>query len=120
MRAAFITAYGDNSVVGHGEIAEPVPGEADALIEVRAAGVNPVEIAMRQGLFHAAFPFTFPQVMGYDVSGVVISPPAGSAFKAGDEVYAGLPSRRPGAYAERAVVPVNLLAHKPRSLSFEE
>src|SRR5271156_5459658 len=103
MRAAFITAYGDNSVVGHGEIAEPLPGEGDALIEVRAAGINPVEIAMRQGLFHAAFPFTFPQVMGYDVSGVVLSAPTSSAFNAGDEVYARLPNRRPGGYAERAV-----------------
>src|SRR6201993_3202255 len=120
MRAAFITSYGDNSVLGSGEVAEPAPGAADALIEVRAAGVNPVEIAMRQGLFHAAFPFKFPQVMGYDISGVVAAVPPGSAFKKGDEVYARLPNPRPGAYAERAAVPVNLLAHKPRSLSFEE
>ena len=120
MRAAFITNYGDNSVVGSGEVAEPVPGAADALVEVRAAGVNPVEIAMRQGLFHAAFPFKFPQVMGYDISGVVAAAPADSAFKKGDEVYARLPNPRPGAYAERAAVPVSLLAHKPRSLSFEE
>src|SRR5271154_398303 len=120
MRAVFITSYGDNSVVGHGEVADPIPGEADALIEVRAAGINPVEIAMRQGRFHAAFPFAFPQVMGYDISGIVVSAPAGSAFKAGDEIYSLLPNRRPGAYAERAVVPVSLLAHKPRSLSFEE
>ena len=42
---------------------------SEALIEVRAAGVNPVEMAMRQGLFHAAFPFKFPLVMGYDISG---------------------------------------------------
>jgi NADPH:quinone reductase-like Zn-dependent oxidoreductase len=120
VRAAYITGYGDNSVVGYGQAADPVAGEADALVEVRAAGVNPVEIAMRQGLFQAAFPFAFPQVMGYDISGVVLSAPAGSAFKAGDEVYSRLPNRRPGAYAERAVVPVSLLAHKPRSLSFEE
>jgi NADPH:quinone reductase-like Zn-dependent oxidoreductase len=58
--------------------------------------------------------------MGYDIAGVVASAPTGSAFKAGDEVYARLPNRRLGAYAERAVVPVGLLARKPRSLSFEE
>jgi NADPH:quinone reductase-like Zn-dependent oxidoreductase len=120
MRAAFITNYGDNSVVGYGEINDPVSGDAEALIKVHAAGINPVEMAMRQGLFHAAFPFKFPQVMGYDISGVVVSAPVSSAFKAGDEVYARLPNRRPGAYAERAVVPVNLLAHKPRSLSHAE
>lgn len=119
MRAAFLTGYGDNSVVKSGEVSDPVPGAAEALIEVRAAGINPVEVAMRQGLFHAAFPFTFPQVMGYDVSGVVASAPAGSAFKAGDEVYARLPNPRPAAYAERAAVPINLLAPKPKSLSHE-
>jgi NADPH:quinone reductase-like Zn-dependent oxidoreductase len=118
MRAAFITGYGDNSVVKSGEVGDPVVGAAEALIEVRAAGINPVEAAMRQGLFHAAFPFTFPQVMGYDIAGVVVAAP-GSSFKAGDEVYARLPNPRPGAYAERATVPVSLLAHKPKSLSYE-
>ena len=120
MRAAYITGYGDNSVVTSGEVSDPVPGADEALLEVRAAGANPVEIAMRQGLFHGAFPFTFPQVLGYDVAGVVVSAPSGGAFKAGDEVYARLPNRRPGAYAERAAVPLSLLAHKPRILSFEE
>jgi NADPH:quinone reductase-like Zn-dependent oxidoreductase len=120
MRAAYITAYGDNSVVKHGELPDPLPGAGQALIEVRAAGVNPVEIAMRQGLFRAAFPFKFPQVMGYDISGVVICSPAGSTFKAGHAVYARLPNPRPGAYAQRAAVPVGLLARKPESLSHEE
>jgi len=58
--------------------------------------------------------------MGYDIAGVVASAPTGSAFKTGDGVYARLPNRRLGAYAERAAVPVGLLARKPRSLSFEE
>jgi len=40
MRAAFITGYGDNSVVGYGEIADPIPGPDEALIEVRAAGTT--------------------------------------------------------------------------------
>jgi len=120
MRAAFITGYGDNSVVGFGDIADPTPGADEALIEVRAAGTNPVEISMREGHFKATLPFSFPQVMGYDIAGVVASAPTGSTFKAGDEVYARLPNRRLGAYAERAVVPVSLLARKPRSLSFEE
>ena len=51
MRAAFITGYGDNSVVCSGEIADPTPGADEALIEVRAAGTNPVEISMREGHF---------------------------------------------------------------------
>jgi NADPH:quinone reductase-like Zn-dependent oxidoreductase len=81
MRAAFITGYGDNSVVGFGDIADPTPGADEALIEVRAAGTNPVEISLREGHFKATLPFSFPQVMGYDIAGIVASAPAGSAFK---------------------------------------
>jgi NADPH:quinone reductase-like Zn-dependent oxidoreductase len=40
MRAAFITGYGDNSVVGFGAIADPTSGADEALIEVRAAGTK--------------------------------------------------------------------------------
>jgi len=120
MRAAYINGYGDNSVVTHGEVAAPVASANEALVTIRAAGVNPVEIAMRLGHFHAAFPFKFPQVMGYDIAGVIESAPSTSAFKEGDEVYARLQNPKPGAYAERAAVPINLLAPKPRSLSFEE
>jgi len=120
MRAAYINGYGGNSVVTSGEVADPIVGTNEALVAIRGAGVNPVEIAMRQGLFHAAFPFTFPQVMGYDISGVVESAPVTSAFKAGDAVYARLANPRPGAYAERAAVSIALLAKKPRSASFEE
>jgi NADPH:quinone reductase-like Zn-dependent oxidoreductase len=118
MRAAFLTGYGDNSVVAHGEVADPSPSADEALIEVRAAGLNPVEVVMRDGLWQAAVPFSFPQVVGYDVAGVVSSAPAGSAFRA-TRFTRGSPQRRPGAYAERAVVPLSLLAHKPKSLSFE-
>ncbi len=81
MRAAFITGYGDNSVVGCGEIADPTPGADEALIEVRAAGTNPVEISMREGHFKATLPFSFPQVMGYDIAGVVASAPTGSVHR---------------------------------------
>jgi hypothetical protein len=56
MRAAFITRYGDNSVVGCGQVADPIPGANKALIEVRAAGTNPVEIAMRRGTSRLRFP----------------------------------------------------------------
>ena len=120
MRAAFVTGYGDNSVVSHGQLPEPLAGPDEALVEVRAAGINPVEIAMRAGLFHAAFPFIFPQIMGFDIAGVVRSAPKNSPFNAGDEVYARLPNRTLGAYAERVAVPLDLLALKPKRLNFAE
>lgn len=120
MKAAFLTGYGGNEVVAYDDLPEPVPEDDEALIEVRAAGVNPVELAMRQGLYRQLLPFVFPQVPGLDISGVVVQAPEGSAFEAGDEVFARLPNHAPGAYAERVAVPVQLLARKPVALSHVE
>jgi len=120
MRAAFLTGYGGNEVVACGDLPEPVPKGSDALIEVRAAGVNPVELAIRAGHYRQLMPSTFPQVPGFDIAGVVRQAPADSPFQPGDEVFARLPNHAPGAYAQRVAVPSALLAHKPRSLSFVE
>lgn len=120
MKAAFLTGYGGNEVVAFGELPEPERKDEEILIEVRAAGVNPVELAMREGNYRQLLPFAFPQVPGFDVSGVVIHAPAGSVFKAGDEVFARLPNQAPGAYAERISVPPQVLAYKPATLSHIE
>ncbi len=120
MQAAFLTGYGEDDVTSFGELPDPIPGDGQVLIDVHAAGVNPVELGMRAGHLRAALPYTFPQVPGFDVSGVVRNAPAGSPFQPGDEVYARLPNRAPGAYAERAVVPGALLARKPASVSHIE
>jgi NADPH:quinone reductase-like Zn-dependent oxidoreductase len=120
MQAAFITGYGGREVMAFGALADPIPAEGQALVEVHAAGVNPVELSMREGRFGKVLPYTFPQVTGMDISGVVLSAPAGSGFQPGDEVYARMPNNAQGAYAELAVVPAALLARKPARLSHVE
>jgi len=120
MKAAFLTDYGDDEVMSFGDVPDPVRGDGLVLIDVLAAGVNPVELGMRAGALRAALPYAFPQVPGFDVSGIVREAPAGSRFEPGDAVYARLPNRAPGAYAERAVVPEALLAKKPVTLSHGE
>lgn len=120
MKAAFLTGYGGNEVVAFGELPEPEVKDGDVLIDVFAAGVNPVELAMREGNYRQLLPFTFPQVPGFDVSGVVIRAPEDSGFKAGDAVFARLPGNAVGAYAERVAVPAHLLARKPSTLSHIE
>ena len=67
MKAAFLTGFGGNEVVSYGDVPEPVRGEDAVLVEVHAAGVNPVEVVIRQGLF-PSLPPTFPLVMGFDIS----------------------------------------------------
>ena len=118
MKAAFLTGFGGNEVVSHGNVPDPVRAENDVLLEVHAAGVNPVEIVIRQGLF-AAIPPNFPIVMGFDVSGKVLEAPRNSKFKPGDDVYGRLPTVH-GAYAERVPVPEKLLAYKPKTISHRE
>lgn len=120
MKAAFLTGYGGNEVVAFGELPEPLSKDGEVLIEVHAAGVNPVELAMREGHYRQLLPFAFPQVPGLDISGVVVQAPAGSEFKPGDEVFARLSNHTPGAYAERVGVPAQLLARKPAALSHVE
>lgn len=89
----------------------PRPGPGEVLVKVRAAGVNPVDwkIARRRaGL-----------IPGTDVSGTIDALGEGvTGWKVGDAVLGF--ARNSGSYAEYAVVPVDMLARKPRSLSFEE
>jgi NADPH:quinone reductase-like Zn-dependent oxidoreductase len=118
MKAAFLTGFGGNEVVKYGDLPEPVRGNGAALVEVHAAGVNPVEVVIRQGLF-AALPTNYPIVMGFDISGIVLEAPGESEFKPGDEVYGRLPSVY-GAYAERIAIPAKLLARKPKTVSHQE
>lgn len=120
MYAAILTGYGGSEVTSFGEVPDVVPKDGETLIEIRAAGVNPVELAMREGRYRQLLPYTFPQVPGMDISGVVLQSPKGATFKAGDDVFARLPNQAPGAYAERACVPVSLLARKPTRLSHVE
>jgi NADPH:quinone reductase-like Zn-dependent oxidoreductase len=118
MKAAFLTGFGGNEVVKCGDLPEPMRSDDAVLVEVHAAGVNPVEVVIRQGLF-AALPANHPIIMGFDMSGIVLEAPGGSEFKPGDDVYGRLPTVY-GAYAERIAIPAKLLARKPKTVSHQE
>ncbi len=89
----------------------PSPGPGEVLVKVRAAGVNPADwksARRRAGL-----------VAGTDVSGTIDTLGEGvTGWKVGDPVLGF--ARNSGSYAEYAIVPVNSLGRKPKSLSFEE
>src|SRR3982751_5965827 len=89
----------------------PRPGAGEVLIRVRAAGVNPVDwksAARRLGM-----------VPGTDVSGTIDSLGEGvTGWKVGEPVLGF--ARQSGSYAEYAVIPVDALARKPKSLTFEQ
>ncbi len=103
------------------DVPEPVVGERDVLVQVQAAGLNPVDEKIRAGEFKALLPYKPPFVLGNDVAGIVIGVGAKvRAFDLGDHVYAKTDNDRIGTFAERIAVAEADLALKPASISMEE
>ncbi|MGB3375184.1 MAG: alcohol dehydrogenase catalytic domain-containing protein, partial [Microbacterium sp.] len=103
------------------ELPEPKVTPASVLIEVRAAGVNPVDWKLMAGGLEAIMPAQFPIIPGWDVAGTVIAVGMDTPeFQVGDEVmaYARTDVVGGGTFAERVDVPVRAVAHKPASLSW--
>src|SRR5258707_3584759 len=96
----------------------PEPQAGEVLLHVYAAGVNPIDWKIRQGLMQNFAPVTFPYVPGVEVAGVVEGVgPGVTAVKVGQAVFG--PSTK-GAYAEYITESAEALALKPESLSFVE
>jgi NADPH:quinone reductase-like Zn-dependent oxidoreductase len=103
----------------------PVPPVADdqVLVEVRVAGVNPIDWRIRSGQLKQFVPCEFPVVLGREVAGVVAAVGAAvTDFKPGDAVFGFLQQRLMhwGSYAQFVPVEAAKLAHKPAELSFEQ
>lgn len=120
MRGVAITSYGGPEVlVARDDLRVPVPAAGELLVRVRAAGVNPADLAVRNGQFKMMDKRPFPKVLGSDVAGEVVV--GAGPFSAGDRVFAMLdPLRGAGATASHTVVPVSSCAAMPASLSFED
>ncbi|GAB3037960.1 NADP-dependent oxidoreductase [Parafrigoribacterium mesophilum] len=115
--AVRIRSFGGPEVLEVVEVPDPVAPEDGVVIDVRAAGVNPIDWKIREGRT-ASGPLTEPIGLGSDACGVVTSVGADPGrFAVGDAVIArGLT----GAYASRVAAPSTRLTSKPPSLSFEE
>src|SRR3954468_10331502 len=103
MRQMVIPRHGGPEVFEVRDAPEPVPGEGEIRIRVRAAGVNFADILARIGLYpDAPRP---PVVVGYEVAGVIdaVGPDVRSLHE-GDRVMA---LTRFGGYADYVVVPTH-------------
>jgi alcohol dehydrogenase len=121
MKAALIDRYGGNDLVRVTDIAVPMMGPTDVLVQVHAASVNPLDVKTRDGKLKTLLKYRFPLVLGNDLSGVVSGVGAQvTRFKKGDAVYARLDKERIGAFAEFAVVREGAAALKPTNVTFEE
>jgi len=100
MRAVMVTEYGATPAVA--EIPTPEPGPGQVLINLRAAGMNPMDSVLASGAWKP-MPAMFPMVLGADVAGVVEQLGDGaSRFSVGDDLFGQLliaPLGSAGTYA---------------------
>lgn len=118
MRAVVFSRYGNESVLELAELPVPRLALGEVLVQVRAAGVNPVDWKVREGFVGTDRPF--PLGLGWDVAGVVVESAAADGPAVGDEVYGMLPLPHGAAYQEFTALPVSAVAPKPAGLTFEQ
>jgi NADPH:quinone reductase-like Zn-dependent oxidoreductase len=140
MKVAWFHKFGGPEVLVHEEAAKPVPKPGEALVRVRAVGINHVDLDHRAGT--SRIPVTFPHILGREFAGEV----AGNAgdFKEGDRVWVTcrIPCRKcelclagrdnlclkegyfgldiPGGYAEYVAVPIANLNALPSHVRYED
>lgn len=119
MKAAIIEGY--QAPIEIGTVATPRSEDDSVLLAVHAAGINPIDDILRSGDMKDRMPLTFPHVMGYDVSGMVVDVGKDvTRYQVGDAVFARPNLEDAGAIAEFARVKASELAHKPETLRHVE
>lgn len=119
MQAVRFDRYGDIDVLDVRVVPRPVPQPDEVLVQVRAAGINPGETKILNGMFKDRWPSTFPSGQGSDFAGVVTMAGADArGFGPGDEVFGYVDTR--SSHAAFVAVPVTQIARKPPGLGWEE
>ena len=117
-RAVRYENYGDVDVLDVIDVEDPVAGPGELLVRVKAAGINPGEAKIRDGMLAKQWPSTFPSGQGSDLAGVVEQVGEGvDGFAVGDEVI-GFTDER-ASQAELVVIPAENATPKPAGVSWE-
>jgi NADPH:quinone reductase-like Zn-dependent oxidoreductase len=118
MKAVRFDEYGAVDVLKVVDVPVPAPGPGQVLVQVKAAGINPGEAKIREGLLHARWPATFPSGEGSDLAGVVAQTgPGVTGVAAGDEVIGYSDNR--DSQAEYVVVEEKDLTARPAGVPWE-
>jgi NADPH:quinone reductase-like Zn-dependent oxidoreductase len=121
MKAFILDRYEKKGALRLGDMPEPVLAADDVLVEVHAAGLNPLDSKLRDGDFKPILPYRPPFILGHDVAGTVVRVgPSVRDFKPGDEIYARPRDGRVGTFAEFIAISEADVALKPKGLSMEE
>src|SRR5712691_4020025 len=117
MRAIVITEPGGPEVLQIRELPDPVPGENEVLIRVKAFGVNHAETHMRKGEWPEATP-----ISGIEAVGTVVTDPSGTLAEGTRvlTIMGGLGRTRNGSYAEYSVAPASNVAAIETSLDWAD
>lgn len=119
MKALTFKRYGKSPDIGFSNVDRPTLQPDELLVQVHAAGLNPIDNMVPVGTFKPVLHFKLPAVLGSDLAGVVIE--VGSRvtrFKPGDEVFASVFDLGRGSLAELVAVPESAAALKPSNLDF--
>ncbi len=119
MKALILKRYGKSDQLEFADIPRPKIKQDEMLVQIHAAGLNPIDYLIPKGAFKPILKFQLPATMGSDLAGVVVD--VGSRvtrFKPGDSVFASIFDLGTGALAEFAVVPESAAAIKPVNLDF--
>ena len=121
MKAIRVQQFGAPSVMTLDEVPEQSANAGQVLVDVKAAGVNPVDTYIRSGQY-ASLP-QLPYTPGADAAGVVVA--VGNdvhLFKPGDRVYISdtVAGRAQGSYAQRALCTIDQVHHLPGHVTFAE
>ena len=120
MKAFVVQTYGKDGLRA-ADVPDPFVGPRDVLVQVHAAGINPLDKMIRNGDFKRLLKYKTPFVLGHDVAGVVTRIGVDvSDYRVGDEVYSRPRDLRIGTFAEYIAIDHADIALKPKSLTMAE
>ena len=119
MKALVLKRYGKSDQTAFAEIPRPKLKPDEILVQVHAAGLNPIDYMIPKGMFKPILRFQLPATLGSDLAGVVAE--VGNRvtrFQPGDAVFSSIFDLSRGSLAEFAAVPESVAALKPTNLDF--